>query len=172
MKDVVARYAGTWDVKVRSFDSGPSGQATETNRGKVTGTLVLGGHAVKLKAKGEQPGGPEGEIYEGMGLLSYNAVSRRFESIWADNMTTGIEFVSGQYDEAAKTITMRGDGVDAESGNTVRKREVARWISDREFTVEIFQTATDGAERQAMSFRYTKISDEAADDRRAEQPQP
>jgi hypothetical protein len=171
MQDVLNRYVGTWDVTVRTLEPGKTDDGAEENRGRVESLAVLGGRAIQMTAMGEARAGEKPEDgYQGMGMLSYNSVARRFESVWADNMGTGIVFMSGQFDEATKTMTMRGDRVDAKSGTTVMTREVTRWLSDTEYTSELFETATDGSEKQTMVFRYRKATDNKEGERRASQP--
>src|SRR5262245_30923417 len=83
-------FVGTWDVK----GTGAMGEST----GTATMALIFGGRFLALEIKGE--GG--GKSFEGRGLLGYDNGKKRWTSVWADNMGTGIALGDGEEKEKGK----------------------------------------------------------------------
>ena len=60
-----------------------------------------------------------GMPFEGIGTLAYDNSRKVYVSSWIDNMGTGMMYLEGTYDEATKTLTMKGKAVDVTTGQDI-----------------------------------------------------
>ena len=76
--------------------------------GSVEREWILNGRFVHEKVTGE-PMGPEQPAFEGLGVIGYNTVERRYETAWIENMATYISTMNGTYDATKKVFTFTGE---------------------------------------------------------------
>ena len=49
-----------------------------------------------------------GKPFEGIGIIGYDNVAKEYNSIWLDNVSTGIMKASAKYDDATNVFTEEG----------------------------------------------------------------
>jgi hypothetical protein len=148
---LLAKLAGDWDVEV-SIWMDPA-QEANVSQGTASLAMIYGGRYLEQIFKGTF----EGQPYEGRGLLGYDNIQKEFQSIWHDNMGTGIMFGKGRYDAEKKTITEENT-VSCPITNSARwHRTVTTFIDDDHYTYESFMkdVKTDEPYR-SMLIKYSR----------------
>ena len=123
---------------------------------KSTGTanyaMTLGGRYLHASAKGNF----SGMDFEGHGITAYDNVAKQFQAVWVDNFGTGIMFMTGSYDPAAKALTFRTDMADpTKPGTKVKVREVLRFVDPDKHVMEWYEDR-GGKDVKTMEIVYTR----------------
>jgi hypothetical protein len=140
---------GTWEAEVDQWMSAdaPPMKAKATN----VQSSVLGGRYVTGKFTGSMMGQP----FEGMSIMGYDNAKKMFTSTWVDNMGTGIVRMTGTYDEATKTLSMKGSQTDAMTGKDSGIREEMKMIDDNTYTMTMYGDM-NGKEMKFMEGTFKK----------------
>lgn len=148
-----ARSAGTWNALVKTPNPmDPSAEPT-TSEGTSHVEVVLGGRYLVERFEGEMPGmGP----FQGMGVLAFNNVTGEFEHVWMDSMGTGMLFSRGKENDDG-SFTLKGEYVDAVSGQKVHCRMITRELGPDERSFEMYSDAF-GPEQKMMEITYTRAA--------------
>lgn len=150
MHKMLATHAGKWNVKT-TFWMAPGGEPT-VSEGTSENEMIMGGRYMVSKYKGNMMGMP----FEGMAIEAYDNAVKKFMSTWIDNMGTGIMYMTGTWDEAAKQITYTGKTVEPVTGGWIDIREVLRFNADGTTTMEMYGPGADGKEFKTMEITYTR----------------
>lgn len=142
--------AGVWDVK-SSFWMDPGAPPMEMN-GKSTNEWIMGGRFLKMTYTGQFMGEP----FEGMGLTGFNNISGQFETLWLDNMGTGIMTGFGSVSADGKTFTFHSEYDDPMSGSRKKTREVVVIDSNDQHTMMSYEILPNGGEQKTMKLVYTR----------------
>jgi hypothetical protein len=140
---------GTWEAEVSQWMSAdaPPMKAKATN----VQSSALGGRYVTGKFTGSMMGQP----FEGMSTMGYDNSKKMFTSTWVDNMGTGIVHMTGTYDEATKTLNMKGSQTNAMTGKDSGMREEMKMIDDNTYTM-IMYGDMGGKEMKFMEGTFKK----------------
>ncbi len=141
---------GTWESEVSQWMD-PAAPPMKS-KAVSTQTMVLGGRYCSTKFSGTMMGGP----FEGMSIMGYDNAKKMFVSSWIDNMGTGIVQMSGTYDEASKTLTLKGTQTDPLTGKDTGIREEMKVIDDNTYTMTMFGTGMDGKEAKFMEGTFKR----------------
>ena len=114
-------------------------------------TMMMNGLYQKSVHKGMYNNMP----FEGISTMAYNNASKKYQSTWIDNMGSGIMNMEGTYDEASKTINMKGMTTDPMSGQDMAVRETFKLIDDKNHYMEMFETRA-GKESKTLEIKFTK----------------
>ena len=96
--EVFKHWVGTWDVTMKAGGM--------EHKGTMTCKLDLGGMWLVSNLESGTPGA---KVY-GKGLDSYDAVSKKYTSVFVDSMGGRPLVMEGTYDKDKKTLTMSGEG--------------------------------------------------------------
>lgn len=141
--------AGSWNAQMTVFmDNGEKAQGQGTCA--ITGTF--GGRYLTSTFNGTL----QGRAYQGVQTFGYNNLKRQFESTWIDNMSTGIAFSSGNFDQNTRTFSMASEVDDAFTGERRVQTEETRIINDNQFSFTIFQTTSGGQRSKTLEIQYTR----------------
>jgi hypothetical protein len=141
---------GTWEGEVSSWmaaDAPPM-----KNKATNVQSPVLGGRYVIGKFSGTMMGQP----LEGMSTMGYDNAKKMFTSTWMDNMGTGIVHMSGTYDEATKTLNLKGHQTDPMTGKDSDIREEMKMIDDNTYSMTMYGAGMDGKEMKFMEGTFKK----------------
>jgi len=128
-------------------------EAPSSMTGTSENQLIYGGRFLQQQIRGEAHDQP----FEGTGVLGYDNIRKAYQSVWFDNMSTGLMTASGQYDAATTTLTEQGDFSCPMTGETHRQFRATWKVVDPDHTVyESYSLAPDGREFKAMEIRYTR----------------
>ena len=146
---VLDRLAGNWDYTIRWWMS-PDAKPEES-KGTSEIKSIMGGHFIEQAVQGTSMGQP----FEGMGIMGYDNEKKQYQSVWIDNMGTGIMTGSGNYDPKTKTLTDQGKfSCPAEGEKSYRA--LLKMADNDNFTYEWYMTGQDGNEFRAMEIVYTR----------------
>lgn len=149
MHKMLASSDGNWN-EVLTFWMAPGAPPTKAEA-KCTNRMILGDRYQESLNYGTIMDMP----FEGRSLVGYDNIKKVFQSTWIDNMSTGVMYMEGTYDEATKTITMKGNMVDPMSGKTEKARQTIKFIDENTHVLEMYQTK-DGKEFKSMEIRFTR----------------
>lgn len=142
---------GDWKYKMSwkmSADAEP--QVTE---GTTETKWIMDGRFIESVTKGEAMG----KSFEGRAIMGYDNVKEEYTSIWLDNMSTGIMHSTGEYDEASKTLTEKGQFTCPMTGEKDKEfRGEMKWIDDDHYTYEMYQKGEDGEEFKSLDIQYER----------------
>ena len=102
MHAMMASWDGTWtgDMSMWDYDGAEPRKEVTTSTSKT----IMGGKYQQTNFSGNMMGMP----FEGISIMGYDNASKKFNSSWFDNFSTGIMNMSGNWDEATKTLTLDG----------------------------------------------------------------
>jgi hypothetical protein len=147
---MVSSWDGTWTGEI-SVWMAPNTPATKSV-GTAINKMVLGGRYQVSNHTGEFGGMP----FEGQSTLAYDNIKKVFESVWIDNMGTGVMHLTGPWDAATKTISLTGKMLDPMSGKEVTVRETLKVIDDNTQVIEMYAPGPDGKEYKTMEIKSTR----------------
>ncbi len=142
---------GTWSQVVKWWMT-PDSQP-ETSKGMTETTWVMGGRYLQHSAKGTSMGQP----FEGMGLTGFDNGKQAYQTIWMDNMGTGMMIGEGTYDPGKKTLTDQGRFTDPMIGQR-SYRGVITFIDDDHHSYEMYVADEKGKEFRMMEIVYTRTN--------------
>lgn len=146
----MANTNGTWEAEVSQWMD-PSAPPTKAKAINVQNS-TLGGRYVIGKFTSTMMGQP----FEGMSTMGYDNAKKMFTSTWMDNMGTGIVHMSGTYDEATKTLNLKGHQTDPMTGKDSEMREEMKMIDDNTYTMTMYGAGMDGKEMKFMEGTFKK----------------
>lgn len=148
MHQLLAKSVGKWNTEIIMTD--PSGKET-SSMGSVVFELLLGGRYLKSTHSSSMMGMP----FEGIGIDAYDNVEKKFVSIWIDNQGTGIIRMKGDLDEASKTLTFLGEGIDVMSGLPMKYKSVTQMVNDNKAIYDMY-SVQDNKEVKMFRMIYTR----------------
>jgi len=149
-------FTGTWTYTLRWWMAPDA--APQEMTGTAINSLIFGGRFLKQEIAGAAMA--EGQLpFEGLGVTGYDNMRKEYQSVWFDNMSTGMMRGTGTFDAAAKTMTEQGDFSCPMTGETHRKfRAVWKVVDDSRSTYESYMSTPEGQEFKAMEIHYTRAA--------------
>ncbi len=148
---VLEPTVGKWTCVIKGWMK--PGDKPEEATGTADISWILGGRFLKQEFKGSWAGQP----FEGMGLTGYDILREEYQSIWVDNMATGMMQAAGFYNPKTRTITTTGQFSCPMTG------EKARWVrsdlkikSNDSHVYTSYFKVPDGREFKSMEITYTR----------------
>ncbi len=149
---VLEPMIGKWTNKV-TFWMKP-GDKAQTTEGTNENVWILDGRFVKQDYKGDMMGKP----FAGLGITGYDNIRNEYQSIWLDNMMTGIMLGTGPYDMTTKTIKTSGSFSCPMTGEKEHwYRTEWKVISNDKHTYTSYDKGPDGKEFKNMEIVYTRV---------------
>lgn len=150
---------GKWNHTVHWW-MGPEDKGHES-KGKNENKWILGGRFIIQVVKG----GVKEQPFEGAGVIGYDNAKGEFQTVWLDNMATGMMKGVGRYDASTKTIDEKGTYTDP---TTIEKERTYRaaWkmLDNDHYVYEMYSQSKDGKEFKTLEVSYERAP--------AEQKQP
>lgn len=144
-------FVGKWTNSAK-FWMKPGDKAQEST-GTNENTWILGGRFLRQDYKGSMNGQP----FEGLGITGYDNVRAEYQSIWLDNMMTGIMVANGNYDAAAKSVNTAGEMSCPMTGEKNRwYRSEWKTIDNDKHTYTSYGKGPDGKEFKNMEISFTR----------------
>jgi hypothetical protein len=142
---------GNWKMKMEMWVT-PGTEPTVTE-GTSEMKLIMGGRYLLDTTKSTYNNMP----FEGMGIVGYDKLKKKFVSVWIDNMGTGLLPGTGTYDPASKTYSYTTMAPDVTAGDYKQGRTVERIVNENEWVVEMYDTTPDGKEFVTLKGVYTRV---------------
>ena len=147
---MMAKWDGTWngEVTMWMYPGAPEEKSTSTAVNK----MLFNG----LYQQSTHTGNMMGMPFNGMSTVAYDIHKKEFISTWIDNMGSGIMMLKGLWDEATKTITLKGTTTDAGTKVDCDVRETFQIIDDNTQEMKMFITMPGSKEFNTMNIKYTR----------------
>jgi len=149
MQKWLAAQDGKWKGEMTSY--GPNGESNGKEELTQENKMVMGGRYQESTVKGKMMG----MDFEGKSLMGYDNAKKKFICSWVDNMGTGMMMTEGTYNEASKTLEMKGMMTDPTTGKDAPVRQVYGIIDDKTQTMEMY-CEMDGKEMKTMDMKLVK----------------
>jgi hypothetical protein len=147
---LLASLAGDWTFTSKMWMD-PAAPPQES-KGTATYTMLMGGRYLQGVYKGDMAG----MAFEGVGVTAYDNTTGQYQSVWMDNLSTMLMFMTGSYDAASRTFTMRTEMADiVDPSIKVKVRELLTIVDRDTHRMEMFETR-DGKERKNLELSYTR----------------
>ena len=146
--ETLKKLAGNWKCEV-TMSMMPG--ATQTSQGTNKSEIILADRYLKSEFQGEMMGMP----FKGNGLMGFDAMKKKYVSLWIDEMTTGFMTSEGTADTTGKVITFTGECPEV-TGDMKPFRHVFTIESDDRHTFDAYAPGPDGKEFKMMSIVYTR----------------
>ena len=146
---MMASWDGEWteDINMWMAPDAPAQKMTSS----CTNRMILGGRYQESKHIGNFNGMP----FEGVGTLAWDNAGKEFINTWVDNFGTGMMVLKGTWDEATKTINLKGEMRDPMTGLQTTVREVLKVIDENTQVMEQYGVK-DGKKFKNMEIRMTR----------------
>jgi hypothetical protein len=141
---------GTWMGETTMWMH-PSQPPVKSSGSKAVFKMVYGGKYQESKHTGDMMGMP----FEGTSVTGYDNALKKFVSTWYDNMGTGLMNMEGTWDDASKTLTMKGKCTDMITGKEFEMRETLHVIDEKTRKMEMYTTQW-GPETKCMEIDMKK----------------
>ncbi len=146
---MMAKWDGEWTEDIQMWMD-PSGPA-QTMKASCVNKMVMGGRYQESLNTGNFNGMP----FEGRSVTGWDNARKIFVSTWMDNMGTGIMYLEGPWDAAAKSITLKGKMTDPMTGQVTDIRQVMKVVGDNTQIMEQYGMK-DGKEFKSMEIKFTR----------------
>jgi hypothetical protein len=143
-------FVGEWNATSQAWMM--PGQAPESSQNTAQGEMILGGRFLKMNYKGMMFGQP----FEGVQIIGYDNMKKKFITFWIDSSSTAFFLTEGNLDESAKTMTETGLWPDSMTGGTMKVRAVTKMIGPDEFSYEMYMVGPDGKEFRSLKNRAVR----------------
>jgi hypothetical protein len=145
--EYLKNFVGKWDVTTTSWMM-PGAEPSVSN-GSSQAELILGGRFLKMEFKGMMFGQP----FEGLQIVGYDTLQKKFITFWIDNSSTAFYLMSGAPGESEKIRTETGVWPDPMTGGTIKVRDVTTLVDEDEFNYEMYTIASDDTEFKSLEYR-------------------
>jgi hypothetical protein len=146
----LGQFAGDWNVTSKGWMM--PGQEPQTGQNTARAEMILGGRFLKMEFKGTMFGQP----FEGLQIIGYDNLKKKFITFWIDNSSTAFFLTEGTLDSSTKTMTETGLWPDPMTGGTMGVKGVTRLVSPDEFSYEMFMVGPDGKEFKSLENRCAR----------------
>lgn len=148
----LAELAGKW--KYTSTWRESPGAKPEESTGTASMKMVLDGRFLQQSIKGTAMGRP----FEGMGIVGYDNLKKRYENVWLDNMSTGMARGTAMYDIASKTLMENGEFSCPATKDKVMTYRAEWKLTDKDNqTYTMWTKDVDGKEFKSMEMVYKRV---------------
>ncbi len=146
----LAKEAGTWEAEVSQWMD-PSAPPTKSKATNVV-TMTMNG----LYQIGNFSSTMMGMPMQGMSTVGYDNAKKMYVMSWIDNLGSGIVRMSGTYDEATKTLNLKGTQTDPMTGGESAIREEIKYIDNDSYTMTMYGAGMDGKEMKFMEGTFKR----------------
>ncbi len=146
---MMAKWDGNWDAEVK-FWMDPAAPPAVMNL-KTVNKMVMNGLYQQATSTGSFNGMP----FNGMSTTGYDNHRKMITSTWVDNMSSGIMYMEGTWDDATKSMNLKGKTTDPMTRQQNDVREVMKIVDDNTQVMEQYITH-DGKESKAMEITFKR----------------
>lgn len=147
---MMAKWDGTWNSDITMWMQ--PGAPEQKSKGTVVNKMIFNG----LYEESNHTGNMMGMPFNGKSTMGYDVHKKEFVSTWIDNMGSGIMVLRGPWDEATKTMTLKGKTTDPGTTAEMEVRETFKIIDDNTQQMEMFMLMPDGKEFKSMNIVFTR----------------
>jgi hypothetical protein len=146
---MMAASDGEWNMEIEMWmdPNAPS----QSMKASCVNKMILGGRYQQSVNLGEFNGMP----FEGHSLTGWDNLRKVFQSTWVDNMGTGVLYMEGPWNDATKTMELKGKMTDPMTGQITDVRQTMKMVDDNTQIMEQFGMK-DGKEFKSMVIKFTR----------------
>lgn len=142
---------GEWSHSMRGWMA-PDSEPMEST-GTTSAKWILGGRFLQSEVRGMAMGQP----FEGQNTVGYNNMKKQYDSVWLDNMSTGMMISTSKYDTATKTFSEKGSFSCPMTGDVDQPYRSEMKIADNDnYTYTMYSKDKDGKEFKSMEIKYSR----------------
>ena len=150
--EVLHAMSGNWRVKATMWPA--PGAPPQRSNGKAKAKMVLGKRFLRQTYRGTFMGKP----FDGMALVGYDNIAKKYVSTWADSMSTTLMTSQGEADATRKVITYTTQYSCPIVNGPKQSKMVVRLVNKNKYTMEMYDRDPKGKEFKAMELVYTRGS--------------
>jgi hypothetical protein len=143
-------FVGEWSVSTKAWMQ--PGAPSESSEGSSKGEMILGGRFLRMEFKGTMFGQP----FEGLQIIGYDNMKKKYITFWIDNTSTAFFLTEGTREAAGKVTVETGLWPDPMTGGTMKVRGVTKLVGPDEFNYEMYMIGPDGKEFKSMEYRAAR----------------
>jgi hypothetical protein len=151
---LLKNMAGKWKYTSKWWEK-KDGKPEESS-GTATMKSILGGRFIQHDIKGKAMGQP----FEGMGIMGYDNVKKKYETYWLDTMGTGIMRGEGKFDAEKKMLTEEGEHTcPASKDKSMEYRGEWTFVDKNTMTYAMYGEGMEGGDEfknMEMTFKRVK----------------
>ncbi len=147
---MLAAMSGEWNFEHKYWSMDPTAEPT-ISTGTASCEMILEGRYSQMKVNSSVMGMP----FNGISLTGYDNGKKVYFSTWIDNMSTGMLYSEGTYDEATKTTVMKGKMFEPILGKDIETKEIIKWLDEKTMQ-SVTYNIIEGKEIKTMEIKYTK----------------
>ena len=147
---MMASWDGTWNSDITMWMQ--PGAPEEKTTSVAVNKMVLNGLYQQSTHTGMMMGMP----FNGMSTTAYDIHKKEFINTWIDNMGSGIMVLKGPWDEATKTMNLKGKATDPGTTGDMDIRETLKIIDENTQEMEMFSMMPNGKEFKTINIRFTR----------------
>jgi len=142
--------AGSWTVRMKSWME--PGQPPEETEGTAESKWVMGGRYLAQQYEGKMMGQP----FSGTGYTGYDNFKKKYQSVWIDNMGTGIMISTGSFDKGGKAMSFSATMDDPVTGKKTAVKEKITFVDADTHRLEMWMTGPDGKMFKTLEGTYSR----------------
>lgn len=146
----LATHVGTWEAEVTMWMD-PAAPPTKSKATDVV-TMSMNG----LFQVGHMSSTMMGMPFQGQSTLGYDNAKKKFVLSWIDGFSSGMIFMTGDYDAATKTMSLSGVQTDPMTGKDSPIRQVNVFHDENSYTSSMYGAGPDGKEMKFMEGTYKR----------------
>ncbi|MEO5955713.1 MAG: DUF1579 domain-containing protein [Nitrospiraceae bacterium] len=144
-----ATLAGSWTTTTKEWME-PGKPPTESI-GTAEMKMLLDGRFLYQEYHAQMMGQP----FSGIGIDSYDNMTKKYVTAWMDTMGTGMFIMNGTASVDGKTITLKGQHPEP-GGGQMKHRALWKIIDSNNQTFEMYAAHGHGKEMKMMEIVYTR----------------
>ncbi len=143
---------GKWEGNVK-FWMAPGTEPMEF-KGTIEREWALDGRYVFEHVTSEMP---DGTTFKGMAIIGYNTVENVYESLWIENQSTYMSFMTGKMDPSKHTMSFTGKIVDPVSGKRNKNSDTLDMSNPKRHVSVGHSTTPEGTEFKCFEGVMEKV---------------
>ncbi|MEC3880237.1 DUF1579 family protein [Parapedobacter sp. 10938] len=117
-----------------------------------THKMILGGRFLTL----QQVGKMMGMDYESIYTIGYNTIDHTMSMTTITNMGTGTLALQGKWDGNTQSATLYGTLTSPVSKQTIKVKQIVRFIDDDTLIIESFDKVGDNPEKKTLQYKFVR----------------
>jgi len=147
---MMAKWVGIWNGEVTMWMY--PGAPEEKSKSTAVNKMIMNGLYQESNHSGNMMGMP----FNGKSITAFDNHRKEFTSTWIDNMGSGIMILKGTWDEATKTINLKGRMIDPGTKQDTEVRETFKIVDDNTQEMEMYVMTPVGKEFKTMNIKYSR----------------
>lgn len=146
--EILKKDEGAWNATVKSWMA--PGAAAMEFKGVENNKVGLGGLWMTSDFKTDDGS------FVGHGVAGWDAMKKKYVSIWVDNSSMSLGVMHGTWDKDKKMLNFQGEQPDMASGKMMKARQTIEYPDANTRVMKNYVTPAGGTESMNLEVRYTR----------------